>query len=380
MAEVVHRGRVRLGDLVVGQVHLAQLELHIALLRQAQGVVQHLRDVGEQGLHLLRCVHVVPGALKCEVGFRHRLLGLGAKQYLVGRLVLLRGVVGVGGGDHLDTVLLAQGQDLLIDLLLTLDAVPLDLQIEILAKQSLKLLDRVLGGLGVVVHQRPGDDASQAGRADDNALVILLQHLPCDIGLAVEVVEGLRCELQQVLIPLEVLGQQDQVVALQLALQALLICLKAKDRLLTGLPHGLVVLQEPVHVAVVGQGPGVLSPFDHLRHLGHAVHERVIAVPVQIRKADHQRRLTILPDNDPVPVQAKTGVVKRDLFDLRVLVPAERPAAISPANMQVGARLLWSLKLDSHVCLLPICNQKICSIQNRELHLLMRFCGFLFCN
>ena len=74
---------------------------------------------------------------------------------------------------------------------------------------------------------------------------------------------------------------------IQIAGQALLIGLKAEDRLFTGLLHGLVVLQKPVHIAMVGQSASILSMLDHLRYSGHAVHQRVVAVPVEVRKADH---------------------------------------------------------------------------------------------
>ena len=168
------------------------------------------------------------------------------------------------------------------------------------------------------------------------------------MGLAVKVVERLGSQLQQILIPPEVLGQQDQVRPIQLAGQTLLIGLKSEDWLLTSLLHGLVVFQEPVHVAMVGQGSSILSMLDHLRHRGHAVHQGIVAVPVEVRKTDHHGRTPILLDDDAVLVESKAAVVEYNLFD-GAIHTLQGPVSAVPAYMQVGPRFLRGFEFENHV-------------------------------
>ena len=152
---------------------------------------------------------MIAGSLKGEMWLGHRLLGLGTQFDLVGSLVLFSGIVGVGGGNHWDAILRAQGNEFLVNQRLAPDAVTLNLQVEILPENLEQLLERILSSVVLPLLQCMGDDAAQTRRGCDDALMVLLQHCPCHMGLTVEVVERLGSQLQQILIPPEVLGQQD---------------------------------------------------------------------------------------------------------------------------------------------------------------------------
>ena len=168
------------------------------------------------------------------------------------------------------------------------------------------------------------------------------------MGLAVEVIECLRGQFQQILVSPEVLGQQDQVCPIQFAGQVLLIGLETEDWLFAGLLHCLVVLQEPVHIAMVGQSTSILSMLDHLRYSGHAVHQRVVAVPVEVRKADHHSRTPILLDDNTVLIEAKATVVEYNLFDGSIHT-LQGPVSAVPADMQVGPWFLRGFEFENHV-------------------------------
>ncbi len=147
--------------------------------------------------------------------------------------------------------------------------------------------------------------AAQAPGKGDDALVVLLQQLVVDARLVV-VALGVAPAAQaaQVLVALEIPGEQREVKDALLAAHArLLVAPRAVARHHVGLvaqnrldPRRLRVVIEvhrAVHVAVVGHGArsvltlgrDLFHPFEQVLEFGRAVQQRVLGVLVQVREA-----------------------------------------------------------------------------------------------
>ena len=155
---------------------------------------------------------MVVGTLKGKVRLTHQLFCLKTEFDFVGIGIILIGIVGVSGRNDGNTILLPQSDELLIDLLLSFNSMTLDLQVKILSEQLLELLDGSLCTFNVLFHQGWRNNSAQAGRGADNALVILLQHLPRHMRFAEEMLEWVWGQLQEIPVPLVVLCKQDEVV------------------------------------------------------------------------------------------------------------------------------------------------------------------------
>ena len=155
------------------------------------------------------------------------------------------------------------------------------------------------------------DVAPEATGRGDDPVMVLVEQIPIDLGLAViPLHEGPAGELDEVLVADVVLGEQGQVVvgllaALGLspgvvdpaasqrqALESVVVGhvgLDADDRLDTGCSRGLVERQDPVHVAVVGDADGRLAVGGRGRHdvvdPGGAIEHRVLGVDVEVGEA-----------------------------------------------------------------------------------------------
>ena len=153
--------------------------------------------------------------------------------------------------------------------------VALQFKIIVVTKHTLEPLD----GLARLVHLSSHDElrylATQAGRAANQPLVVLLQLAVVGTGVVIHALgPGVGHNLDEVFVPLQVLGQQDQVVAIVALVDAVVtrlvgnINLAAKDgrellalrALLVQLAHIVVKLLDAKHVAMVGDG-----------HAAHAV-------------------------------------------------------------------------------------------------------------
>ena len=172
--EILHRGGERGGNFVIGQIHIAHFDSDVALVRDAECVVQGLGEVAEQLLHLLGRVQVVSGTLVPAMGHVDGYILFQAHHDLVGVGILLAEVVRVRCGHDGNVQLPGQAQQLRVDQLLILDAVPLDFNIEILSENVQELLRGIVGALPVPVRKGFWDKATQAGGSADDAFVVLL--------------------------------------------------------------------------------------------------------------------------------------------------------------------------------------------------------------
>lgn len=192
-----------------------------------------------------------------------------ADQPVVGLGVVLVHEVYVVGADHAHTVFGRQLAQVLVHLELhgvglvvgPLDGrlVQLELEVIVVAEDPLVPADRLFGPLHVVGRDGAGHLAGQAGRTADQPLVVFLNLGAVGTRAHVEALgPRLRDDLDQVVVSLEVLGQQDQVVAALVGLALLVlqaaarhVDLTADDRL-----EGHLAAQV-IHLSLAGRDLGL---------------------------------------------------------------------------------------------------------------------------
>ena len=246
LAEALLRGLPGLEVRELGEVHVRPVELVVALLGDLERVVDDLGRPREELAHLIL-------ALEVELGARHALAvlvvqargGADAGQDVLGGRVVAREVVVVVGGDDLDAELGAQAHDLLGERAVgeappcrVGQAVVLDLEVEVVAEDLLVGEGPAARLVGAAVEVHARDDAGDARRGADDALVVAAQHVERGARVVVEHVarRGLAHHFHEVDVAGLVLGQQDQVVAVLAGalLDAVVgdeVGLAAKDRL-----------------------------------------------------------------------------------------------------------------------------------------------------
>ena len=227
--------------------------------------------------------------------------------------------------------------------------VELELQIVVVAEDPLVPEDRLLGLLHVVGRDRARHFARQTGRAADQSLVVLLDLHAVRTWAHVEALgPRLRDDLDEVVVTLQVLGQQDEVVAAlvglaflvvqsaarhidlaaddgfesELALQLCELLLAVGDLRRPGFSAaqllesflavgGLVLelaldlldivveLLDAEHVAVVRDGDAGLSVGHGLVHqtldTGLSVEDRILGMYVKVNELGHCRNVVFAP-------------------------------------------------------------------------------------
>ncbi len=258
-----------------------------------------------------------------------------AEQGVVRLGVVAVDVVAVVGGEQRRLDLLGQGGEAGVRPRLGRDAVVLDLDEEVVAAEDVLeaagqlhrvveplVLAEMVDLLLVGVHDRLGHHglehvAAQAPGGGDEALAVLLEQLPVDLGLAVVALhEGARRQLDQVAVADLVLGEEREVVPRLLAALALAagvvhlapgrdalgavvvghVGLGAEDRFDPPVLAGPVEVEDPVHVAVVGDAEGGLAVGrrggDQLVEASRPVEHGVLGVDVQVGEGVSHRHLS----------------------------------------------------------------------------------------
>ena len=221
VVQVIKEGLV---DLILRKHMVAVDLIFLNFGSYLQSVFQHFRMVWEQSGHLLLALQVLLlGVVKARL-LVDLLAGVQTDKMVVRRAILLVDEVDVIRGDHLDTHLLSQLEySLIADLLLliNLQRQPRDLRlvehhlkVVVVSEDPLVPLYRLSRLVHLSGDDVLGDLAGKAGGAADQILVVLLDDLVGDPRLAViETFDvTLRHDLHQVLVPVEVLGQKDEVV------------------------------------------------------------------------------------------------------------------------------------------------------------------------
>ena len=273
------------------------------------GIFKGLRHIGEQLLQFLLALEVKFLGLEFHTVFIvHRLTGLNAQQNILHCGILTAQIVGIVGDHQRHSGLTGDPQHALVHRLLLLDAVILQLKVEIaFSKDAFHLAGIVPGIFVFFIQQILLNTACQAGRQSDQTLVMLLQQRNIHTGLAIETVhKGFRHQQAQIFITLTVLAQQNQVVRIVIdAVDTVThqppghIDLTADDRLDACCFGSLVKIDAAVHNTVVCDRNGALSqlldPLHHSVDAAGAVQEAIFGMHMQVSKTH------ITPPSMPAP-------------------------------------------------------------------------------
>ena len=274
----------------------AELEVHIAQVRDFGGVGNGFGVIGEEGSHLcLRLHKELPGLKAHPAGLVQGLARLDAHEDVLHLRVLPAEIVGVVGGDEGDARLLTQADERSVHLLLSRDSVVLELQvIAVLPEEGAHLQCHFLGLVILPPQQQPGDLPGHTGGTGDQAAGVLPQQVQVDPWLNVKALQiALGHHVGQIAVALLVPAQEDQVVVAGVVLVDLLepgpppgghIDLAADDGLHSRRLAGPVEVDHPVHTAVVGDGhrllAQVLYPLHQLFDAAGAVQKGKFSVQV----------------------------------------------------------------------------------------------------
>jgi hypothetical protein len=186
-------GRLSVGDLEMGQTVALELQIDGAAFSDRQRVVERLRDLAEERLHLGRGAHVVG-----RVGHAHarrvrpHRAGLNAEQDVLQLPVLRVDVVNVVRRHQAAADATGLLQQLAVDFGQPGDVVVLEFEEEAFAAEDLQVpVDKAPGFVAPSVEQRPRNLAGKAAAGADQALAVRFQILAID---ARAVVEPSSCE------------------------------------------------------------------------------------------------------------------------------------------------------------------------------------------
>ncbi len=251
-------------------------------------------------MHLVACLEKELVVLEPHpVRVRDVLARLEAEQHVLRLGVRLVDVVDVVRRDDGHAVLGRPAhQDRVAGALLG-DRVVLDLDVVVLAEDREVVLEDE-ARLGLALFQdRLEHLALEAARRRDEAGAVRAEHLAVDARLVVVAVRvGAAGELDEVAVALDVLGEQDLVVARPVCLVRHAagrdVELAADDRLDARLLRRRVELGDAVQIPVVRYGNGCVLKLCRALHealdAGRAVEQRVLGVAVEVAEVRHRAR------------------------------------------------------------------------------------------
>ena len=273
-----------LGQREGGQVGGRKVEFHVAAPGDRLGALYGVLEVGEALAHLVLGldIHLV-GVHAHAVLVGQGLARLDAHQHLLGSGVLAGQVVAVVGHHQRNVHLPGQAHQPGVHRPLVRQAVVLQLDEEVVLPEDVDIAPGHLPGFVLpAVQQQLGQVAGQAGRQRDQALAVLLQQRIVHPGpVVIAPYEALADQPGQVLIPLLVLAQQDQVAVVPGGAGLVVhvradVDLAADHRVDARFLRGAIKIHHAVHHAVVRHRAG-----SHAQRL-QPLHQRLDpACPVQ---------------------------------------------------------------------------------------------------
>ena len=293
-------GVIALRHIEAGELGDAELDLHVAAVRDALCIVDGLLNIGKEASHLLFALDI-----ELASGITHTILigqlfaRLDTQKDIVGFRVLCVCVVAVIGGDQRDAHLAAHFQKLRVDSLLVLIAVVLQLEEKIPLSEDIQIaFCRLAGARRISPDDLARHLAGQAGGRSDQPLVKLAQKFQVHTGFVIKPFrEGTADDLHEVGVAGIVFRQQDQVI-IPVVSVALLpvkarsrrdIDLASDDGIDAGLFCLFIKIDHAVHDAVIGNGrcrhAEFFDPAYVLGDLIGTVQERILRVDVKMRKS-----------------------------------------------------------------------------------------------
>ena len=211
------------GQWKIGQDWCMVDAIYLDFVKNFVGVLQRLGDVAKNAIHFLLGLEPFLLAVEHHVLIGEFLACREADETLMGIGILLVDEVGIVGADKLDVQFTGKLNQGIIDKTLFLVGlmvgmgnsrlVTLQLQIIVVTKDTLEPTDGLPCLAHLAVHDELGHLTTQASRAADNALVVLLQFAVVGTWMIVHALgPSVRDYFDEVLVALEVLSQQDKVV------------------------------------------------------------------------------------------------------------------------------------------------------------------------
>ena len=229
----------------------------------------------------------------------NRLAGLDAEHDVLRVGVVFAEIVAVVGGDQRQAEIFFQLEQAGMDAVLQLQALVLNLEIEIIFAENVGVgSGGGAGGVVVVLHQALGDFALQAAGEADQASGMLGKKLLADARLVVEAVQrSLRGDLDQIAVALFVFGEHQQmVVGVAFGRGAVIVLFAdvkfaADDRLDAVLVRRVDEMHRAKNIAVVGHGHGGHAQFLYalaeLFDVASAVEHGIVGMQVQVDELGH---------------------------------------------------------------------------------------------
>ena len=267
---------VALGHRKRGQMIFVEHEFQIAHIGNLHSILKSLVAVGEQLTELFFALNIKFLGLEFHaVGLVHGSAGLDAQQNILHFRILLPEVVGIVTDDQRQARFPCQAENALVDHPLFVDAVVLELQIEMLRSENSRHLQSIgLCRIIIFIHQVLGNTAGQTSRGGNEALMVFFQQFQVHTGLAIETM-GKRFghHQAQILITLPIFAEKHQMVRVIVnAVNTVFhptagnIDLAADDGLHTGGLGSFVEINTAVHDAVIGDGNCPLAQLLHPLH------------------------------------------------------------------------------------------------------------------
>ena len=349
-------------DREVGQAQLAERQLQVGHLGDAPGVRERLGQLAEEGLHLGGGLQVEVRRLEAHPpGGVDVRAGADAEEDVVRLRLGPVDVVEVVRRDEREPDLGTESHELLVERTLLRQAVVLDLEVEAVRPEDVRVAARELPGRGpVVVLECARDLTVQAGREPDEARAVLGEVVAVDPRLVVVAVDmGIGDDPAEVLVAGPVAGQQDQVEGLRVRLAFAVghaaardVRLHADDRLDAAVDARLVEGDRAVERAVIRDREAVEALrgrlADQLVDPAEAVEEAELRVDVEVCEVvrgdrhgrahgTRQRRMAAWARAGDAPTGGKrSGVTARRHADRGTVRLAHRPGPRSRCR-----RTLW---------------------------------------
>jgi len=205
-------GRERVTRVAFGA--LGEGDFHVAHFGDEAGVGERLRDLAEEFQHLVGGLQVEGGRVELHaVRLGDFGAGLDAEEGVVRGGVGLFDVVDVVRADRLELVFLGEAEEAGDDVALLGDAVVLEFDEVVFAAEDLDVAGA--GGVGLllaVAHEVLADLGGEAAGEADQTLGVFREGGEVGAGLVVETLQvGVGDQLEEVLVALEILGQDAEV-------------------------------------------------------------------------------------------------------------------------------------------------------------------------
>ena len=214
-------------------------DLDVAAGGDVESPSERVRNFAEDLGHLLSGfeIELVCGELHA-MRIAHGLAGLNAEQELLGVGILVMQVVTIVGGDEGNARFLGEAEQIPVDTYLDGQALVLDFEEEVALAEDVAEAVGIFAGLVEFFFDHAfGHGTTQTGGKGDEPFAVLAEEFIVDAGLVVEAFqETSGDEFDQIAVAFEGFAEKNEVIGATSA--------------------GLEV------VAVLGDGPGLLSPFE----------------------------------------------------------------------------------------------------------------------